>query len=547
MKRPGTTIAAGLLLLAAVAAVSLIVVRKARAPETLAGRLKAAIAGSSVTNPPRPYPLSQGPALLSYVELSALLDSTLLTDPLKTKLERLLTVPFVNNEASYRDVAPHRPAIGTFGPGLRAAVWNVERGLRLDDIESIFTSPEQFQGEAEKQGRAVMPELRDEMEVLRSVDVLILNEVDWGLKRTRYRKVVEEFARALDMNWTYGVEFVEIDRINLGTEEFRQIEDAGEREALVRETRVAPERVRALHGTAVLSRYPILEARLEPFTITGYDWFGRELLQVSALEGGKRRTAELAFQETITREVRRGGRTSLVVTLAVPDLPEGRLTVAATHLESRATPAIRQKQMQQLLQSLRKINNPIILAGDLNTSLSDQQPTTLKREIYRRLGSTSFWADKGIKQATGVGLMYDAVKGGLNLAKNLHDPTAENIPFLGPNPEAALFELLERFRFQDGTVIDFRGDKAAHHQRNGGNARQFEPTDREGIRSHVPGAAHDRTVRHVQAGLDLREGVPEESARQQRALPLRAALCPHDGRPQLCAGRAPLRPQPDQR
>jgi hypothetical protein len=115
--------------------------------------------------------------------------------------------------------------------------------------------------------------------------------------------------------------------------------------------------------------------------------------------------------------------------------------------------------MQQLLQSLRTIRTPIILAGDLNTSLGDQQPTTLKREIYRRLGSTSFWADKGIKQATGIGLMYDAVKGGVSLARNLHDPTAGNIPFLGPNPEAALFELLERFRFQDGTVIDFRGDK----------------------------------------------------------------------------------------
>jgi hypothetical protein len=247
--------------------------------------------------------------------------------------------------------------------------------------------------------------------------------------------------------------------INLGTEEFRQIDDAAARQGLILETRVVPEKVRALHGTAVLSRYPILEARLEPFTITGYDWFGREKQRVSALEGGKRRTAELAFQETITREIRRGGRTSLIVTLAVPDLPGGRLTVAATHLEARAIPGIRQKQMQQLLRSLQPIRNPIILAGDLNTTLSDQQPTTLRREIYRRLGSRSFWADKGIKQATGVGLPYDIVKGGLSFARNLHDPTVKNVPFLGPNPEAALFDLLEGFRFQDGTVIDFRGDQ----------------------------------------------------------------------------------------
>jgi endonuclease/exonuclease/phosphatase family metal-dependent hydrolase len=459
MKRPWVRIATVLLLLAAVGAVYLVFLHRGRTLETVPVLPKAKSPVAEIRIPPRPYPLSEGPTLLSYTELSALLASAPLRDPLKTELEQLLTTPFINNEASYRDVTPHRPKISSFGPGLRAVMWNIERGLRLDDIKSVFTSPAQFQGQAEKQGRAVMQELRDEIEIMRSADVFVLNEADWGLKRTNYRNTVQELAIALDMNWAYGVEFVEIDMINLGTEEFRQIEDAEARQALVLETRVVPEKVLALHGTAVLSRYPILEARLEPFKITGYDWFGREKQHVSALEGGKRWTAQTAFQERITREIRRGGRTSLIVTLAVPDLPGGRLTVAATHFESRAMPRIRQIQMRQLLQSLRKVRNPIILAGDLNTTLGNQEPTTLKREVYRRLGSTSFWADKGIKQATGVGMLYDAVKGGLNFAKNLHDPTAKNVPFLGPNPEAALFDLLERFRFQDGTVIDFRGDK----------------------------------------------------------------------------------------
>jgi endonuclease/exonuclease/phosphatase family metal-dependent hydrolase len=459
MKGLPAKVAAAVLLVAVVAAVLFLFLRRARAPETVAAPPKAGMAESSVRIPPRPYPLSQGPELLSYAELSGLADGTLLNDALKTKLERLLTVPFVNNEASYRDVAPHRPAISTFGPGLRAVTWNIERGLRLDDITSIFTSPGQFQGRAEKYGGVDMQRLRDEMDVMRSADVLVLNEVDWGLKRTQYRNIVQELAAALDMNWAYGVEFAEIDPIALGTEAFRQVEDPGERRALVEETRVAPERVRALHGTAVLSRYPILEARLEPFKISGYDWFRSEKLRVSALEGGKRRAAELAFQETIAREIRRGGRTSLIVTLAVPDLSGGRLTVAATHLESRAKPEIRRRQMRQLLQSLWTIRNPVIVTGDLNTSLGDQEPTTFKRELYRRLGSKSFWIDKGVKQATGVGLSYDVVKGGANFIKNLNDPTAKNIPYLGQNPEAALFELLERFRFQDGTVIDFRGDR----------------------------------------------------------------------------------------
>ena len=49
------------------------------------------------------------------------------------------------------------------------------------------------------------------MDVLQSADVLVLNEVDWGMKRSDYRAVVKDLADALKMNWAYGVEFVEVD------------------------------------------------------------------------------------------------------------------------------------------------------------------------------------------------------------------------------------------------------------------------------------------------------------------------------------------------
>jgi hypothetical protein len=167
----------------------------------------------------------------------------------------------------------------------------------------------------------------------------------------------------------------------------------------------------------------------------------------------------VAFLEKVYRQIRRGGRTSLIVTLDIPDLKEKELTVAATHLESNAKPEARQKQMGELLALLRDIHNPVVIAGDLNTSGGDATPTSFKRQIYQRLGSAEFWANTGAKYATGVGALYDVVRGSLNTAKNQDDPTAMNIPLVGPNPEAQMFGLLEDFRFRDGFGFDFRGNE----------------------------------------------------------------------------------------
>jgi endonuclease/exonuclease/phosphatase family metal-dependent hydrolase len=277
--------------------------------------------------------------------------------------------------------------------------------------------------------------------------------------------VISELGRTLNMNWAYGNEFVEVDPINLGTEDFEGLEDAAEREKLVAEIRVDKAKLRGLHGTAILSRYPIREVQLVPFETTAYDWFGGEKGRVAPLEKGKRAVTSTVFMERVSREVRRGGRTMLIATIDVPYLPEKTVTVAAPHLENRTKPENRRKQMAELLGLIGDKRNPVIIAGDLNTTLGDTQPTSIKREVYRRVGSSEFWVNTGIKYATGVGLLYDVVKGSVNFIKNQQDPTAKNIPIVGPNPEAQLFDDLENFRFQDGTVFDFRGDKA--HTING--------------------------------------------------------------------------------
>ena len=199
---------------------------------------------------------------------------------------------------------------------MRVVAWNIERGFHLDAIISAFNAPEAFVEQAAALNPELdRPRLEEELEVLRTADVVVLNEADWGLKRSDYASVARELAEALDMNWTYGVEFVEVDPIALGTEKFEDVEDAEERKGLLDATAVEPYRVQALHGTAVLSRYPILQARLVPFALQPYDWFDSEKSRISPVEAGKRRAAEVVLAETISREIRRGGRMYLAVDL----------------------------------------------------------------------------------------------------------------------------------------------------------------------------------------------------------------------------------------
>lgn len=405
------------------------------------------------------YVRLQQPELFTYAELVTLGTADTISGRLGDKLHAIATTPFLSNQAYYRGARPHRPVLSQLGPSLRVVAWNIERGLELDAIKLLFANTEAFLKQAQgNEAKVDIAQMRQDIEVLKSADVVVLNEVDWGLKRTGYRSVVREVGDLLNMNWAYGVEFVEVDSISLGTERLEELENGPERQRLLSEIQIDKKRLTALHGTAVLSRYPIRQARLEPFQTPGYDWYAGEKKPLDVLEKGQRRGAEAAFLEKVTRQIRRGGRNALIVTLDVPDLTEQRLTVAATHLEANASPESRRKEMEELLVWLRDIPHPVIVAGDLNTTGSDASPTSIKKQILQRLGSTSFWTNTGIKYATGFGLLFDAARGSFNTVKNMDDPTAKNVPLVGANKEAELFSLLEDTRFQDGFAFDFRGN-----------------------------------------------------------------------------------------
>ncbi len=404
-----------------------------------------------------------GPPLFIYEELVRLSEEETLSEPLGDKLKTLLKTPFVSNAATARGVRPLKPASPRLGGRvLRVAQWNIERGIEFDAVAAALADGERFSTLLDRRkyprgaGRGVV--LR-QAALLKEADVIVLNEVDWGLKRSGYRNVAAELAAALDMNYAYGVEFVEIDPVQLGTEQFAGAKEADRRELLAH-IRVDPSRLRALHGTAILSRYPLENVRLVPFEFQGHDWYTAERKGVAPFEKGKRTVSERVFLEKVTREVRRGGRTTLLADISDPEIPGGRATVVATHLEARTEPKNRARQLNELLDALRDIPHPVIVAGDMNTSTQDMTPTSLRREIKKRLGDERFWVEQGVKYATGVGLLLDVVKGGLSFSRTHADPTVRSVKFVAENPEAKFFEDLKDFRFADGGVFDFRGDKA---------------------------------------------------------------------------------------
>ena len=425
------------------------------------------------------------PELLTFDELVQLEKTSAPEPKLAARLNQLLHTPFISNEAYLSGAKPNRPSSDALGPFIRATTWNIERGIALDGIKIALTEPDQFGKYIEEKkdpkskplAADVLGEVNQQLEILKPTDLFILNEVDDGVTRTNYRDVGRELAQALNMNYAYAVEFLEIDPLNLGLEKVK-IDDKAAQEDIQKSFEPDKSRYLGLHGTAVLSRYPVLKATVRPLPVC-YDWFLGEKKEISKLESGKRSGANLVFMERISREVRRGGRTTLIVELAVPESPTGAVTVVAPHLETKCKPECRRKQMTQILEWIRAEKNPVILAGDFNTSGSDSSPTSVSKVITNRLKDPDKWAISAIKWSTGAPTILLMP---VNMLRNKNDPTGFDVPLISRKKEAKLFGDLDDFHFDDGHTFDFRGEDARSAEDRGGTLSDSNQRATKGFR-----------------------------------------------------------------
>jgi endonuclease/exonuclease/phosphatase family metal-dependent hydrolase len=177
--------------------------------------------------------------------------------------------------------------------------------------------------------------------ILKSADVLLLAEVDCGMARSQNRHVARELARALGMSFAFGVSYLVLE------DDWGENPDGAHNQL-------------ALAGVAVLSRAPIDAV---------------ENVDVPELR-----------DKFSSSEKRLGKKRALVCRI-------GKLTVAACHLDSNASPAGRARQLEAIVDSAERTagDGPILVGGDLNTTTYDLASAgALAKNLIHKLLVTGF-------------------------------------------------------------------------------------------------------------------------------------------------------------
>ena len=415
---------------------------------------------------------------------------------LKEKVDYILNNPIVDNSfSSGENIKLQKdPKIGEF---IRFASWNINRGFSLDRIKLLFTNTDKLLATIDaKNKQDVIKIIDQEAKILKDANILILNEVDVGMPRTGYKNVVEELAQALKLNYAYGVEFLEVDPVHLGLEDYKWSE---ERFLFPNDEKIIIDKnkYRGLHGTAILSQYPLKNCRIIRLP-QAYDWFDGEKNRISELEVIKRHAAEKIFREEMIREIRHGGRMALLADVEIPGL-DTPITIVAVHLENRSVPKGRKKQIITLLKSIEGIKNPVVVAGDLNTTTLDGTPTSITREIKKKLKDPEFITKTAISCVfPPVGMINSAIYA-TNFARKHTDPTVKNIPIIAPNKERELYEAIRDMKFNDGYRFDFRGEK---EKSTNGKAGRLSNSNERYIKGFIPTFIFERPLHFGKYKLD---------------------------------------------
>lgn len=330
---------------------------------------------------------------------------------------------------------------------IRVTDWNIERGFALEQIKQLITKE---QGLPEISNDKFAEKIREQIEVLKQTDIFILNEVDWGLPRTDYKNVAQEFADLFDANFVFVPEFIELSPDILDDPELDK------------------EKYLGLHGNAIVSRFPIVKSSVLRLPQC-YDWYDEEKKKIGLLEKSRRKGSDIVINEEVLTELRSGGRLAIISDIS---LPEGEtVTVVATHLENRTKPACREKQLRSILNHIKTIANPVVLAGDLNNFEKSAEPVYLKTALQDKITDLGFMTRMGLNFINPYALITNSSRFVVDLFRKHQDPTVTNIPVILPNKTRKLFSMIEKFRFADALGFDLSGHKDWSYQGKESDAR----------------------------------------------------------------------------
>jgi endonuclease/exonuclease/phosphatase family metal-dependent hydrolase len=442
---------------------------------------------------PRELVRVRGPQPLSFDELIKLATTDPPPQELQAKLDRLLNEPFINNEATFEGANPNAPFVHELGPVLRIAEWNINRTPRESQVQGALADKAAFLGKVHGNHNSTkLQKICEQLNELQNADVVVLDEIDDGVARSSYENTPGELAKALRMNYAFAVEFVELDNI------YAAYSKDGKNETPSHDDQkfgINSQRDLGLEGTALLSRYPIRDARIIRLPVE-YDWYHEEIKPLTLAQKIQGWYAAAVLRQRAQRQVRRGSRVALVVDLEVPQSPTGVVTIICPHLENYTDARGRRTQMEYLLPRIAEITNPVIVAGDFNTTGRNAHPGARDQGFVDSLTSFRLWLPP-------VMFFFNPFPGVLfpwNLVKNANDPTAANVPVLAPNGERALFEDLHEFRFADGGKFAWDGQ---HWQSYSGRVGTLASSNERSRKGFAPTFFVGRTFHGLIGGYKI--------------------------------------------
>jgi endonuclease/exonuclease/phosphatase family metal-dependent hydrolase len=219
------------------------------------------------------------------------MESSSLYQSLRPEIDRILNSviceEFSNSNSSARE-------------SIKTVAWNIERGIKLEGIIKALQEH---------------PDLKES-------DLLLLTELDNGMARTKNRNVPREIAEALNLNYAFAPCYIALTN-GSGVEAF-----------------IEGENTWAIHGNALMSRYPILNAHS------------------LALPNGKDKMKGVEKRLGCLRAV-----------IADIDHPHGMFRAVSLHLDAHSTQSHRHRQMKIVLDHLEALPKlPTIIGGDWNTT-----------------------------------------------------------------------------------------------------------------------------------------------------------------------------------
>ncbi|HEV2763540.1 MAG TPA: endonuclease/exonuclease/phosphatase family protein, partial [Pyrinomonadaceae bacterium] len=255
------------------------------------------------TSPPSFLEHRLGPHLpaLARFRSTKELEASRLYASLRAEVERVLGA-VVGEEFAPEGRGGVGPSASPGVGAVRVTAWNVERGTQFENILRVLS----------------------EHPRVRASDVLLLTELDWGMARSSNRLVARELAAALGYVYAFAPCYL---ALNKGSG---------------LESGVAGENTWALHGNAVLARYPLRGAHS------------------LALPNGK--------DKMRGKEKRLGSQRAVVADVLHPS---GTFRAVSLHLDAHSTQSHRRRQMRLLLEHLERLPHadlPVLVGGDWNTS-----------------------------------------------------------------------------------------------------------------------------------------------------------------------------------